>query len=465
MRRLIVGLVAALSLVVSPALVASPAMAARDPYTPASFEGVKHPIWSKQAVIYEINTRQFTPAGTLKAARAELPRLKALGVDILWLMPVQPIGAKNRKGTLGSPYSIRDYRTVNPELGTMADLKAFVAAAHAQGMHVILDWVGNHTSWDNALVAQHPDWYKFDWQGKMRPTPWWDWSDIVDLDYSQAGLRRTMEEAMLMFVRDVGIDGFRCDVAAYVPPDFWAKVRRDANATKPVWMLAEWGQRDVHMSAFDASYGWEWAKPLMAIGQGKGDVTGLFGYFSENEGAWPSGAQRMVFTSNHDENSWSGTEFERYGPALANATVLQFTGEGIPLIYNGQEAANDRRLKFFERDPIVWKDAPQATQYRRLIAFRDAHPALWNAPWGARMVQVVNSQPAKLFSFVRAKNGDAVMVLQNYSAAPLTATLAAVPYPGRWQEEGDTDKSVGSFDKGTSVTLAPWSSRLFTRRI
>ena len=456
MRRLIAGLAATLS------LVASPAVAARDPYTPASFEGVTHPAWSKQAVIYQINTRQFTAAGTLNAARGELPRLKALGVDILWLMPVQPIGVKNRKGTLGSPYSIRDYRAVNPELGTMADLKAFVAAAHRQGMHVILDWVGNHTSWDNALVAQHPDWYKHDWQGKMRPTPWWDWSDIVDLDYSRPGLRRYMEEAMLMFVRDVGIDGFRCDVAAYVPPDFWAKVRRDANATKPVWMLAEWGQRDVHMSAFDASYGWEWAKPLMAIGQGKGDVTGLFGYYSENEGAWPSGAQRMLFTSNHDENSWSGTEFERYGPALANATVLQFTGEGIPLIYNGQEAANDRRLKFFERDPIVWKDAPQAAEYRRLIAFRDAHPALWNAPWGARMVQVVNSEPAKLFSFVRAKNGDAVMVLQNYSAAPLTATLAAVPYPGRWQEEGG---GAQAFDKGTSVTLAPWSSRLFTRRI
>ena len=451
------SIVAALALALaSPTVAAAP-----DAYTPASFEGVKHPIWSRQAVIYQINTRQFTPAGTLRAAQSELPRLKALGVDILWLMPVQPIGVKNRKGTLGSPYSIRDYRAVNPDLGTMADLKAFVAAAHAQGMHVVLDWVGNHTSWDNRLVSEHPDWYKHDWQGKMRPTPWWDWSDIVDLDYSQPGLRRYMEESMLMFVRDVGMDGFRADVAAYVPPDFWAKVRRDAWVIKPIWMLAEWGQRDVHLTSFDASYGWEWAKPLMAIGQGKGDATGLFSFFSENEGAWPTGAQRMLFTSNHDENSWAGTEFERYGPALRNATVLQFTGEGIPLIYNGQEAANDRRLKFFEKDPIVWQDAPQAAEYRRLIALRDAHPALWNAPWGARMVQVVNSDPAKLFAFVRAKGGDAVFVAQNYSGAELTATLTAIPYPGEWREEGGATTALAA---GSTMTIAPWSSRIFTRR-
>ena len=451
-----------IALALALALIAVPAVAKTDLYAPASFEGVKHPAWSQQAVIYQINTRQFTPAGTIKAAQGELPRLKALGVDILWLMPVQPIGVKNRKGTLGSPYSIRDYRSVNPELGTMADLKSFVAAAHAQGMHVVLDWVANHTSWDNALVVQHPDWYEHDWQGKMHSTPWWDWSDIVDLDYRSPGLRRYMTEAMLMFVREADIDGFRADVAGYVPPDFWEKLRRDASAIKPVWMLAEWGQRDVHMKAFDASYGWDWAKPLMAIGQGKGDVTGLFGYFSENESAWPAGAQRMIFTSNHDENAWAGTEFERYGPALANATVLQFTGEGIPLVYNGQEAGNDRRLKFFERDPIVWKDAPQRAEYQRLIKFRDAHPALWNAPWGARMVQVTNSEPTKVFSFVRAKSGDAVMVVQNYSASPLTVSLGPVPYPGEWVEADG-----GAFtrlEEGSKVTLMPWTSRLYTRR-
>src|SRR5262245_23487127 len=177
-----------------------------DPYTPESFEGVKHPDWSRDAVIYQVNTRQFTPEGTLKAATAQIPRLKAIGVDILWLMPIHPIGEKNRKGTLGSPYSVRDYLAVNPELGTMADLKTFVATAHANGMHVILDWVANHSAWDNPLMTQHPDWYEHDWRGANVSTPWWDWSDIIDLDYSNADLRQEMADSMAFWVRVADID-------------------------------------------------------------------------------------------------------------------------------------------------------------------------------------------------------------------------------------------------------------------
>ncbi len=233
------------------ALAAVPAIAAPDPYAAPAFEGIAHPEWSRKAVIYQVNTRQFTPDGTLAAATREIPRLKALGVDILWLMPIHPIGVKNRKGTLGSPYSIRDYSAVNPELGTKADLKAFVDVAHKAGMHVILDWVANHTAWDHPWVAQHPDWYVHDWQGNHVSTPWWDWSDIIDLDYSNPGLRREMAGAMAMWVRDVGIDGFRADVAGYVPPDFWAQVKRDLTAIKPVWMLGEFNHRDLHMTAFE----------------------------------------------------------------------------------------------------------------------------------------------------------------------------------------------------------------------
>ena len=301
----------ALSLLLLPGLVAA---RSTDPYAPRSFEGIEHPAWSRRAVIYEINTRQFTPEGTLTAATRELPRLKALGVDILWLMPIQPIGEKNRKGTLGSPYSVRDYRAVNPELGTKSDLKAFVDRAHAQGMKVILDWVANHTARDNRWVSEHPDWYAKDWKGSQVSTPWLDWSDIIDLDYSKAGLRREMAGAMASWVRDVGIDGFRCDVAGYVPPDFWAQVRRDLDRIKPVWMLGEYNQRDLHLSSFDASYAWPWAEGIANIAKGKANTGALYGFYSENESAWPTGAQRMIFTSNHDENSWSGTEFERFGP-------------------------------------------------------------------------------------------------------------------------------------------------------
>ena len=449
---------AALAVVLTPLpMMAQPT----DRYVPESFEGVRHPDWSRKAVIYQINTRQFTPAGTFKAATAELPRLKALGVDILWVMPIHPIGVHNRKGTLGSPYSIRDYRSVNPELGTLADFKAFVAAAHANDMKVVIDWVANHTAWDNPIKAQHPEWYERDWKGANHSTPWWDWTDIVDLDFSKVALRRYMAESMIYWVRETDIDGYRADVAGYVPPDFWTDVRRDLEKIKPVWMLGEFNHRDLHMTSFDASYGWAWAEAVMKIAKGEADTGALYGFYSENESAWPTGAQRMIFTSNHDENAWAGTEFERFGKALPNAFALLFTSEGIPLIYNGQEAGNDKRLKFFERDPIGWKTHPNGALIADWIKFRGAHPALDNAPWGARMVQVKNNDAQKVFSFVRAKDGDAVFVAQNYSPEPRTVTLEEIPHPGAWNEKGGIRMAL---TRGARLRLAPWSTRVFTRR-
>ena len=224
MIRLLLALLALVAL-------GAPARAA-DPYDPVDLSGVKHPDWAKNAVLYQLNTRQFTPEGTFRAAEKQLPRLKALGADIIWLMPVHPIGEKNRKGTLGSPYSVRDYYGVNPEFGTMADLKSFVRAAHKLGMHVILDWVANHSAWDNPLVARHPDWYDRDWKGDFRPTPWWDWSDIIDFDFRQTGIRRYMADAMLFWVSEADVDGFRADVAAYMPLDFWERVRGDLDKAK-----------------------------------------------------------------------------------------------------------------------------------------------------------------------------------------------------------------------------------------
>jgi 1,4-alpha-glucan branching enzyme len=270
-----------------------------------------------------------------------------------------------------------------------------------------------------------------------------------------------MAESMAFWVREADIDGFRADVAGYVPPDFWTDVRRDLDAIKPVWMLGEFNHRDLHLTSFDSSYGWAWAEALSKIAKGEADTGALYGFYSENESAWPTGAQRMIFTSNHDENAWSGTEFERFGKALPNAFALLFTSEGIPLVYNGQEAGNDKRLKFFERDPIAWKTHPNGALIADWIRFRDAHPALDNAPWGARMVHVKNSQSQKVFSFVRAKSGDAVFVAQNYSDAPQTVTLEDVPHPGQWREKSGASAKLA---KGASLTLAPWSTRVFSRR-
>ncbi|MFL6845117.1 MAG: alpha-amylase family glycosyl hydrolase [Allosphingosinicella sp.] len=431
-----------------------------DPYDPVDLSGVKHPDWSKNAVLYQLNTRQFTPEGTFRAAEKQLPRLKALGVDIIWLMPVQAIGEKNRKGTLGSPYSVHDYYAVNRELGTMDDLRAFVAAAHKLGMHVILDWVANHSAWDNALVTQHPDWYERDWKGQFRPTPWWDWSDIIDFDYRQAGLRRYMADAMLWWERQADVDGFRADVAAYVPLDFWERIRADLDQDKPVFMLAEAQMRDLHYRAFDASYAWGWYNAMEEIAHGKADVGALFGYYSENESAWPEGAMRMAYVENHDQNAWHGTEFEVFGPALTDAIVLSVVGEGVPLIYNGQEAGNPKRLAFFERDPIQWREHPIGELYRRLFALKHRNKALWNAPWGARMVGVVNSAPSKVFSFVRQKDGARVFAVFNLSGEPQRVSF----------KERLADGDYRDFDGGQAVTvnastefaLAPWTYRLLT---
>jgi len=437
---------------------ATAATKAPDRYAPKPYVTLKHPVWSKDAVLYQINTRQFTPEGNFRAAEKQLPRLKALGVDIIWLMPIHPIGVQNRKGSLGSPYSVRDYYGVNPEFGTLADLKSFVATAHRLGMHVILDWVANHTAWDNPIHAAHPDWYEHDWKGANRPTPWWDWSDIIDLDYSKPGLRRYMTDAMTYWVRTAGVDGFRCDVAGYVPLDFWETARRQLDRIKPAFMLAEFDQRDVHRKAFDASYAWKWNNAMADIAAGKADVGALFGYYSETESAWPAEAMRMVYTENHDQNAWDGTEFERFGKALPDAIALSFVGEGIPLIYNGQEAGNPKRLKFFERDPIEWRDHPNEELFRRLIAFRKAHPALWNAPWGAAMTPVVNTASSKVLSFVREKNGDKVFALFNLSGEAQTVSFTDGPSDGRYTDFADGSTVVVT--RAASIRLAPWSYRI-----
>lgn len=375
-------------------------------------------------------------------------------------MPVHPIGGKNRKGTLGSPYSVRDYYGVNPELGTKADLKAFVDAAHAAGMHVILDWVANHSAWDNPLVTQHPEYYDRDWRGAFRPTPWWDWSDIIDFDFAQAGVRRYMADAMIHWVREVGIDGYRADVAAYVPVDFWEKLRADLDAIKPVFMLGEAQMRDLHARAFDASYAWGWYDAMVNIAKGKADVGALFGYYSENESAWPVGAMRMAYVENHDQNAWHGTQFEQFGPALTDAIVLSVVGEGIPLIYNGQEAGNPKRLAFFERDQIVWRAHPIGDLYTRLFALKTANRALWNAPWGARMVGIVNSAPQKVFSFVRQKDGARVLAVMNFSAEPQQVSFSAGLHHGRYTDF-DSRRPV-TVNATTKMTLAPWGYRLLT---
>jgi len=432
-----------------------------DAYMPEPYVQIEHPEWSRDAVIYQINTRQFTPEGSFAAAAKQLPRLKALGVDILWLMPVQEIGEKNRKGRLGSPYSIRDYRSVNAEYGDLDSLREFVASAHGLGMYVILDWVANHTSWDNPLVEQHPDWYRRDWRGEFHSPSWTDWADVIQLDYSQPGLRRYMAEAMKWWVTEVGMDGFRCDVAGFVPVDFWNAVRAELDAIRPVFMLAEWETRDLHARAFDMTYAWSWYETVHRIAQGKADAGALGIYHYTDENAWPHGAMRMLFVSNHDKNAWEATQFEAFGDALENAIVLSVVSKGMPLIYNGQEAGNSKRLAFFDRDPIEWREHPIGALYQRLIALKKANSALWNGHWGADMIQVVNDVPASVFSFIRINDRNAVFAAFNFSGQPQKVTFGAALKPGLYRDfDSGEQEELG---EGSSLEMPAWSYRVFTR--
>ncbi len=431
------------------------------PHEPQSYVKLAHPEWSKNASIYQLNTRQFSEEGTFRAAAKQLPRIKALGTDIIWLMPIHPIGEKNRKGTLGSPYSVKDYFGVNPEYGTLEDLKAFVDDAHAMGMYVILDWVANHTAWDNPMHIEHPEWYERDWDGDFRPTPWWDWSDIIDLDYSNPDLREYMTDALKYWVRDVGIDGYRCDVAGFVPLDFWNNVRKELDAIKPVFMLAEWETRDLHAEAFDMTYAWTWQEAIHGVVNGHNGLDKLFVYYSWRERAYPPEAYRMTYVSNHDANAWQHTQFEAYGDGLEAAIVLSVVGDGMPLIYNGQEAGNPKRLKFFEKDPIEWREHPIGDLYQKLFALKKANTTLWNGQWGATMLRVWNTQPEKVLSFVRANEKDKVFAVINLSDETQSSSFSDAPFEGAYTEyfSGDEVEITAS----TELTLDPWSYRVYVQ--
>lgn len=431
-----------------------------DRYHPAPQVRLTHPEWTRDAVIYQINTRQFTEQGTFAAAEQHLPRLRDLGVTILWLMPIHSIGESNRKGTLGSPYAVRDYYSVNPEFGSFEDLVHFVRAAHGLGMYVILDWVANHTAWDNPLVEQHPEWYDRDWKGDLRPTPWWDWPDIIDLDYDQPALRRYMTAAMRYWVEQADVDGFRCDAAGFVPTDFWENARRELEQVKPVFLLAEWEARDLHVAAFDATYAWSWNEAMHRIATGAADVGAMHIYYSWNEKAYPRDIFRMTFVSNHDKNAWEGTEFEQFGPALEAAIVLSVVGEGIPMIYNGQEAGNDRRLAFFERDPIVWREHPLGDFYRSLFALKREQSTLWNGRWGARMIEVPNDHLDEVLSFVRSDRNGTVLAVINLSDRALTVTLQGRAHHGSYLEY--FNHNTVTFDGGSSTLELPaWGYKVF----
>ena len=399
-----------------------------------------HPEWSKAAVIYEVNVRQYTPQGTFAALQTHLPRLKALGVDVLWLMPVQPIGVKNRKGKLGSYYAISDYTAINPEYGTERDFKAFVDAAHQQGLRVILDWVANHTAHDHEWVTARPTYHERRSDGSLinardnegKET---DWTDVAELDYRNGELRRTMIDEMRWWVDRFGLDGFRCDVAGGVPMDFWVEARTALKAVRPdVFLLAEAETSEMH-AAFDMTYGWELHHLLNAIAQGKDSTPSLDRYFAKQDSVYGRGAYRMYFTSNHDENSWQGSELERMGANHVPAFVLSATVQNsMPLVYTGQEVSMRKRLRFFEKDTVEWNGPSLASFYRSLFELKHQQPALANGPWGGAQATLQTDGGSRVYAFTRTKDASTVLVAVNFGDRAVSANYRSLTVPGTYTD-------------------------------
>ena len=374
-----------------------------------------HPEWTYDTVVYEVNVRQFSPEGTFAGVEAQLPRLKDLGVDILWLMPMYEIGVEGRKGTMGSYYAIKNYKAVNPEFGTMEDFQSLLDAAHELGFKVILDWVANQTAPDNVWMYEKPaEFYERDAEGNAI---WeYDWTDTRSLNYENEEVWWAQDDAMRFWL-DKGVDGFRCDAAGDVPAEFWYGILPKMKADYPgIYLLAE-AERDNlanSLETFDANYAWELHHLLNSLAKGAKTVKDLQDYVARDAARFPKEAFRLMFTSNHDENSWAGTEFEREGAAANACAVLCFTlPNGQPLIYTGQEIGLSRRLAFFEKDPIEdWSANEQTAFYKKLTELKHNNPALAAGERGGKIVWW--EAPEGWVAFHRELKDNRVIVIANF---------------------------------------------------
>jgi len=380
------------------------------------------PEWAKNANIYEVNIRQYTPEGTFAAFEKHLPRLKAMGVEVLWFMPIYPISEKKRKGSLGSYYAIANYRTVNPNFGSKAEFISLVEKIHDMDMRVLLDWVPNHTGWDHPWIEQHPEWYTRDEEGNIvdpvNPETGLSegWTDVADLDYDNPALRQAMIEEMRHWLDTAGIDGFRVDVAYKVPLDFWQTCIPRLRSLHPeLFMLAEAEVPELRNAGlFNMSYAWSFHHLMNNIAQGEAKVSDIDEWLARNRRLFKKG-YNMQFITNHDENSWNGTVKERLGAAAEAMAVLAFTFNGMPLLYSGQEAGLDKPLKFFEKDTIEWGNYEKVDFYETLLDLKKRNHALWNGAAGGPAVKIKTDNDEDIYAFYREKAGHKIIVVLNLS--------------------------------------------------
>lgn len=415
--------------------------------------------WINTTNIYEVNLRQYTYEGSFNAFAKELPRLRDMGIDILWFMPITPISIEKRKGTLGSYYACSDYTSTNPEFGSLNDFKNLVDYAHQLGFKVIIDWVMNHTGWDHHWTIEHPEYYAKDGEGNFTERNGWD--DVIDLDFNNYDLRNALIDAMKFWVNDFDIDGFRCDMAHLVTLEFWKQARTALEPIKKLFWLAETEEINYH-EVFDASYAWRWMHTSEDFAKQKTDINGLWNLLQQYNDQFPANAFHAYFTSNHDENSWNGTEYEKYGSEAINLAVFSCLWNGLPLIYSGQEMPNHKRLEFFDKDPIEWNGKYELHDfYKTLLNLRKRNTALRACDNNVSTYRLQTNVNDKVFAFKRKNGNHEVVVLLNFSTEDLSVEIFDNDLNGLYKNSFASD----SIDLGTTkqVVIHPWNFLVFEK--
>ena len=435
----------------------------------------------ERAVLYEANIRQYSPEGTFDAFTKDIPQLKALGVKIIWLMPIFPNSEKRRKATgdvfvedipeveerdkyLGSYYSVADYTAINPDLGTAKDLSELIQIAHQNDMYVILDWVANHTGWDHAWITEHPEYYMKNEDGDITEPLNEDgsvkgWSDVADLDYSNKAMQAEMLEAMQYWIQEFDIDGYRCDVAYEVPISFWEQTIPALRQEKAIFMLAEAQLPElVTPTLFDMSYGWEGHHILNAIAKGEKNVQAFDAYLEKLDSTWGKESIQMNFITNHDENSWAGPIEARMGDASETMLALSYCMPGMPLIYSGQEYDLDRSLKFFEKDSIPKQKGKVWPVLEKLGALKNTIPAMAGGKVAATYERITTSSDDSLLCFRRKKGDSELYFVANLSNQPLEFTTdvsgSLLNHMSNKMERWSADRNY---------EFAPWEYRILIK--
>lgn len=425
---------------------------------PPKQQTITFPEKAASTTIYEVNIRQHTTEGTINAFTKDLPRLKELGIGMLWIMPIQPIGLKERKGPLGSYYSIRDYKAVNEEFGTLDDFKNLVDKCHELGMHVILDWVPNHTAWDHPWIDEHPEYYAKDSLGNIIYEA--DWSDIALLDHTNRATRSEMIKEMKFWIEEVDLDGFRCDHAGHeIPLYFWEEATEEIDKIKDIFWLAEWDGARMHLE-FDGTYSWELLHLTEEVAKGSKNANDLNEFIQKDLKEYGRKPFRMSMITNHDENAWAGTVFERYGEGHQTFAAFIFSAYGIPMLYSGQEVGIDKRLKFFSKDTIDWSD-PRKLQpfYKKLISLKSDNPALWNGAYGG-VTERINLDK-NIYAFKRVKGSNQVIGIMNFSGESQQMHLTDGSIAGNYNDYFTNISYELTLDK--PIDMAPWQYLIFTK--